>query len=231
MARRRRVSCAGITQHLIQRGNNRQLCFTDDQDMFCFGQWLCDYSSQYAVAIHAWVFMSNHVHLLVTPEESNGVALMMQALGRRYVRYFNTRHNRTGTLWEGRYRSCPVDSESYLLHCQRYIEMNPVRAAMVSAPGDYRWSSYRTNALGKPARLVTPHKLYQQMGDNHDARQAAYRTLFADQLPPEFVETIGNATLSGFALGNEQFKDQIEMLTGQPARPRKSGRPWNQMGN
>lgn len=226
MARRRRVSCAGITQHLIQRGNNRQVCFIDDQDMFCFGQWLCDYSSQYQVAIHAWVFMTNHVHILATPAESNAVALMMQSLGRRYVRYFNTRHERTGTLWEGRYRSCLVDSESYLLHCQRYIEMNPVRAAMVAAPRDYRWSSYRTNAHGKPSRLVTPHPLYQRLGKNQNARQTAYRSLFASQLPAELTESISNAALSGFALGNERFKNEMEALTGQPTRPGKKGRPF-----
>lgn len=225
MARRRRISYPGIAQHLIQRGNNRQVCFTDEQDMITFGQWLCDYSSEYGVAIHAWVFMTNHIHLLATPDGYNSISLMMQALGRRYVRHFNSRHHRTGTLWEGRYRSCLVDSDDYLLHCQRYIEMNPVRAAMVSAPSEYRWSSYRTNAHGKPSRLVTPHPIYQHLGNDCNARQVAYRTLFSDQLPTDIIESISNATLSGLALGNDRFRDQIEALTGQSARPGKVGRP------
>lgn len=225
MARRRRLSCPGIAQHLIQRGNNRQICFADEYDLVAFGEWLCDYSSKYGVAIHAWVFMTNHIHLLGTPDRHDSISLMMQALGRRYVRYFNSRHNRSGTLWEGRYRSCLVDSDEYLLHCQRYIEMNPVRARMVSAPGEYRWSSYRANAHGRHSRLVTPHSLYQRLGTDCEGRQAAYRALFSEQLPAGLVETISNTTLSGLALGNERFKDRIEALTGHSTRPGKSGRP------
>lgn len=225
MARRRRISYPGIAQHLIQRGNNRQTCFADEHDMVAFGKWLCDYSNKYGVAIHAWVFMTNHIHLLATPEKHDSISLMMQALGRRYVRYFNKRHLRTGTLWEGRYRSCLVDSDEYLLHCQRYIEMNPVRATLVSAPGEYRWSSYRVNAHGRPSRLVTPHSLYQQLGNDCEDRQTAYRALFSEQLPARLVEAINDATLSGLALGNDRFKDRIEALTGQIARPRKIGRP------
>ena len=225
MARRRRISCPGIAQHLIQRGNNRQSCFADEHDMVAFGGWLCDYSARYGVAIHAWVFMTNHIHLLATPEGEDGVSQMMQALGRRYVRYFNSRHSRTGTLWEGRYRSCLVDSDEYLFQCQRYIELNPVRAKMVAAPGEYRWSSYRANAHGKYSRLVTPHSLYQQLGKDDDGRQAAYRRLFTEQLPAGIVETISNTTLSGLALGNDQFQNRIEALTGLPVRPRKTGRP------
>ena len=230
MTRRRRISYPGIAQHLIQRGNNRQICFVDEQDMVKFGEWLCDYSFEYGVAIHAWVFMTNHIHLLATPEKDDGVSLMMQALGRRYVRYFNDRHLRTGTLWEGRYRSCLVDSDEYLLHCQRYIEMNPVRATMVSAPSEYRWSSYRANAHGRPSRLVTPHPLYQQLGTDRGDRQAAYRALFSDQFPAGFIETISNATLSGLVLGNDHFKNKIEALTGQPTRPCKMGRPGKESG-
>jgi len=202
MARRRRLSYAGIPQHLIQRGNNRQVCFADEQDMLTFGQWLCDYSNEYSVAVHSWVFMTNHIHLLATPTGPDSIGLMMQALGRRYVRYFNNRHRRTGTLWEGRYRSCLVDSDGYLLQCQRYIELNPVRAAMVTVPGDYRWSSYRTNAFGKASRLVSPHALYQQLGSTQAERQSAYRQLFKEVLPDHLIEGIRTTTLSGLALGN-----------------------------
>ncbi|WP_339650713.1 transposase [Halopseudomonas pelagia] len=228
MARRRRISHPGIAQHLIQRGNNRQVCFANEQDMLIYGQWLRDYSAEYGVAIHAWVFMTNHVHLLATPDGINSIGLMMQALGRQYVRYFNGRYRRTGTLWEGRYRSCLVDSAEYLLQCQRYIEMNPVRASMVAAPHDYRWSSYRTNAHGKPSQLVRPHPLYQQLGSTPEDRQVAYRALFAEQLPAELIEEISQATLSGLALGNERFKSQIESLTGQSVQPGKTGRPARQ---
>jgi putative transposase len=224
MARRRRISHAGIPQHLIQRGNNRQVCFTDEQDMITFGQWLCEYSEEYGVAVHSWVFMTNHIHLLATPTGPNSVGLMMQALGRRYVRYFNTRHRRTGTLWEGRYRSCLVDSDGYLLQCQRYIELNPVRASMVAAPGDYRWSSYRTNAFGKHSRLVSPHALYQRLGTTPSERQCAYQALFKEVLPNDLVETIRTTTLSGLALGNDRFKQEIEALTGQSVRAGKPGR-------
>lgn len=225
MTRRRRVSWPGIAQHLIQRGNNRQICFADEHDMLTFGQWLCDYSSEHGVAIHAWVFMSNHVHILATPQEHNSIALMMQALGRRYVRYFNSRHRRTGTLWEGRYRSCLVDSDEYLLQCQRYIELNPVRAAMVSAPGQYRWSSYRAHAHGKASTLTTPHPLYLGLGNTPIERQAAYRALFCEQLPAPLVEDISKATLSGLALGNDKFRQQIQQLTGQSVTPGQPGRP------
>ena len=230
MTRRRRVSWPGIAQHLIQRGNNRQICFADEQDMLAFGQWLCDYSSEHGVAVHAWVFMTNHVHILATPQEHSSIALMMQALGRRYVRYFNSRHRRTGTLWEGRYRSCLVDSDEYLLQCQRYIEMNPVRAAMVTTPGQYRWSSYRTHAHGKASRLTTPHSLYHRLGDTPIERQAAYRALFCEQLPAQLVESINQATLSGLALGNDKFRQQIKQLTGQSVQPGKPGRPLRKSG-
>ena len=170
--------------------------------MLTFGQWLCDYSNEYSVAVHSWVFMTNHIHLLATPTGPDSIGLMMQALGRRYVRYFNNRHRRTGTLWEGRYRSCLVDSDGYLLQCQRYIELNPVRAAMVTVPGDYRWSSYRTNAFGKASRLVSPHALYQQLGSTQAERQSAYRQLFKEVLPDHLIEGIRTTTLSGLALGN-----------------------------
>tara|TARA_R110000796_G_scaffold141407_1_gene257740 strand:+ start:37369 stop:37827 length:459 start_codon:yes stop_codon:yes gene_type:complete len=148
--------------------------------MLTFGQWLCDYSNEYSVATHSWVFMTNHIHLLTTPTGPDSIGLMMQALGRPYVHYFNNRHRRTGTLWEGRYRPCLVDSDGYPLQCQRYVELNPVRATIVTATGD--WSSYRTNAFGKDPRLVSPHALCQQLGNTPAERQSVYRTLSKEVL-------------------------------------------------
>ena len=140
MPRLPRLSPVGIPQHLIQRGNNRQVCFSTEEDMAVYAHWLYDYAMKYIVHIHAWVFMTNHVHLLVTPWQANGVSRMMQSLGRYYVRYYNQTYRRSGTLWEGRYKSCLVESTDYLLQCYRYIELNPVRAGMVEDPSDYFWS-------------------------------------------------------------------------------------------
>lgn len=148
MTRLPRICLPRIPQHVIQRGNNRQACFGSEEDFAAYAHWLDEYARKFRVAIHAWVFMSNHVHLLLTPETENGVSRLMQALGRHYVRYFNYTYRRSGTLWEGRFKSCVVEAESYLLTCQRYVELNPVRAGMVEAPGDYTWSSFRANGLG-----------------------------------------------------------------------------------
>lgn len=153
MARLPRICLPDIPQHVIQRGNNRQACFGSDEDYAAYAHWLEEYARKFRVAIHAWVFMTNHVHLLLTPETDEGVSRLMQTLGRKYVRYFNYTYKRSGTLWEGRFKSCVVEAENYLLLCQRYIELNPVRAGMVEAPGDYIWSSYRANGLGQPARF------------------------------------------------------------------------------
>jgi len=136
MARLPRICLPGIPQHIIQRGNNRQVCFASEEDFAAYAHWLGEASIKNNVAIHAWVFMTNHVHLLVTPESQDGISRMMQTLGRRYVRYFNYTYKRTGTLWEGRFKSCVVDADNYLLTCQRYIELNPVRANMVEHPAN-----------------------------------------------------------------------------------------------
>jgi putative transposase len=158
MARLPRFCPAGLPQHIIQRGNNRNICFADDQDFAAYAHWLYECSMKFRVDIHAWVFMTNHVHLLATPSADNSISLMMQALGRRYVQYFNFTYQRSGTLWEGRYKSSIVDTEKYLLVCYRYIELNPVRANIVNDPVEYKWSSYRHNALGVNSIICTPHK-------------------------------------------------------------------------
>jgi putative transposase len=148
---------------------------------------------------------------------------MMQTLGRHYVRYFNHRYKRTGTLWEGRFKSCVVDAEDYLLVCQRYIELNPVRAGMVNAPGDYPWSSYRANGLGKPAKLWSPHRVYFELGRTPRDQAAAYRALFHGQIDAALIDQIRQATHQGMALGNDRFKQDVERLTRRRVRPLKRG--------
>jgi len=225
MARLPRLCPPGIPQHVIQRGNNRSVCFTCEQDFSTYSNWLEEYSQEFDVAVHAWVFMTNHVHLLVTPTKSNSLSAMMQALGRRYVRYFNHQYRRTGTLWEGRFKSSLVQSEIYLLQCYRYIELNPVRAHMVEAPSAYAWSSYHCNALGAESDLCTPHDEYLKLGKHKEKRLRVYRELFKAHVEGELLEQIHEAVNKGLALGNDRFKDEVEMLYGQRVRPATMGRP------
>ncbi len=215
MARLPRLCPPGIPQHVIQRGNNRQACFAADEDFAAYAHWLDEYARKYQVAIHAWVFMTNHVHLLATPHVENGISKLMQSLGRHYVQYFNYMYRRTGTLWEGRFKSCVVDAENYLLLCQRYIELNPVRACMVDSPAQYKWSSYAANGMGQPRQLWTPHAIYQQLGTTHDERAEAYRMMFRDQIDPALLVKIRQATHGGLVLGNARFKEEIERLAGR----------------
>ena len=163
--------------NIIQRGNNCQACFFTEEDYPVYLDKLKEYSRKYGVAVHAYILMTNHVHLLLTPEELEGVSRLIQSLG-YYVRYVNQCHGRGGTLWEGCVKSCLVDSENYFLTVSRYIELNPVRAGMVWEPGDYPWSSYRRNALGKPIELITPHACYLSLGTTERQRQNAYQALF-----------------------------------------------------
>ena len=215
MARLPRVCLPGIPQHIIQRGNNRQACFASDADFSTYAYWLAEYAHKYHVHIHAWVFMTNHVHLLATSREEGGVSKMMQSLGRSYVRYFNHTYQRTGTLWEGRYKSCVVDAENYLLTCMRYIELNPVRARMVETPEQYRWSSYHANGLGKKVSLWTPHDTYKGLGRTLSTRTKAYRELFKYYLDSESLTQIRQSANQGMALGNDRFKQEIEKLSGR----------------
>ncbi|KJV06492.1 REP-associated tyrosine transposase, partial [Methylocucumis oryzae] len=221
MARLARVCPIGIPQHVIQRGNNRQVCFADEQDFAAYAGWLKDSSKKYQVEIHAWVLMSNHVHLLCTPQSPNALSQLMQSLGRQYVRYFNLRHQRTGTLWEGRFKSCLVQEDDYLMQLYRYIELNPVRAGMVKQPSDYVWSSYRINALGKPSELCTPHAVYLALGKDTNERQANYRDLFKHPIEGKLLQDIRLAINKSMALGSEQFKAEIEHLSGRRMTPKK----------
>lgn len=225
MPRRPRLSLPNVPLHLIQRGNNRQVCFVADEDFRCYLDWLGDYAGRTGCRIHAYVLMTNHVHLLVSAERGEAPGEMMKALGQRYAQYFNRTYRRSGTLWEGRYRSCPVQAETYLLACQRYIELNPVRAAMVAHPADYRRSSYRANAQGEADALITPHEVYRAIGLDEAGRQAAYRELFRHELEPGLVDEIRRATNGNFVLGGARFAERIAATLGRRVTPGKSGRP------
>ena len=223
MARLPRLSLPNIPQHVIQRGNNRHACFFSDQDYTVYLSKLKQYSQQYKVAVHSYILMTNHVHLLLTPEEGDGVSRLIQSLGRYYVRYINQTHDRTGTLWEGRYRSTLVDNETYFLIVSRYIELNPVRARMVDHPVEYPWSSYQRNAIGKPVQLVTSHPCYQSLGETDEERQLAYKALFDQQIPDYTLKEIRDAINKSWVLGNDQFKKQRELQAGRRLSPKVRG--------
>lgn len=225
MPRRARVTLANVPLHLIQRGNNRQACFFADEDYRFYLDQLTESAKKYGVWIHAYVLMTNHVHMLISAGRADAPGAMMKSLGQRYVQYINRTYRRSGTLWEGRFRSSLTQQETYLLACQRYIELNPVRAGMVSHPAEYRWSSYRSNAQGEPDALVRPHEIYSALGQDAATRQAAYRELFRYELDPGQVDEIRQATNGNYALGNASFAEQVTVALGRRATPGKSGRP------
>lgn len=215
MARMPRVVVPGHPLHIVQRGNNRQACFFCDDDRRLYLEKLKDAADRHECRVHAYVLMTNHVHVLLTPEESHSTSRLLQAVGRSYVRYVNSLYGRSGTLWEGRYKSTLIDSERYLLTCSRYIELNPVRAGMVECPANYPWSSYRRNALGRRDPLVSPHSVYEQLGRVPEEREAAYRELFSAQVEEAELRAIRNATEEGSTLGNDQFRKEIELALGR----------------
>ncbi len=223
MARLPRPYLPGCAQHIIQRGNNRAACFYDGTDHSFYLACLKEAAEKYQVALHAFVLMTNHVHLLATPRNETGTPRMMQALGRRYVRYFNHVHRRTGTLWEGRYKSTVVDTETYLLRVYRYIELNPVRAGMVEHASEYPWSSYQHNAVGKEIHLITPHAQYQALGNTPSERQANYRSLFKGRMLDRDLTEIREATNKARVLGSDSFKRHFEAVSGRRAITGKRG--------
>jgi len=223
MARLKRYCPGGIPQHVIQRGNNRSVCFAADEDMAVYASHLYDAATLYGIAIHAWVFMTNHVHLLVTPTQDSSVPKTMQSLGRHYVRYFNRKYQRTGTLFEGRFKSCIVQQSRYFLVCQRYIELNPVRAGIVKDPADYIWSSYRSNAFGRVSKLWEPHPQYLSLGESDSERQLRYRSLFEDQIETDLLSDLRQSINQGLALGSETFRKELEELGGRRQYLHKRG--------
>lgn len=225
MPRRPRTDLAGFPLHLIQRGNNRESCFLTDDDRALYLHWLGHALREFAVELHAWVLMGNHVHLLLTPSAPERASRVMQSLGRRYVRHFNRRYGRSGTLWEGRFRACAVHAEEYFLTCMRYIELNPVRAGMAVDPGTYRWSSYRRNALGLADPLLAEHPLYTRLGASPAGRQHAYRDLFRGRLEDDFLADIRAATAFGHLLASREFRKITEAARGVRLGPATIGRP------
>ena len=225
MARHGRYFLPDQPLHVIQRGNNRGAIFFDADDYAHYRAWLAEAAAQCGCAIHAYVLMTNHVHLLVTPRAADSLPRAMQSLGRRYVRHINTRHRRTGTLWEGRYRAAPIDDEAYFLACCRYIELNPVRARMVRTPRDYRYSSYRAHAFGQADPLVSDHELYARLAATPARRQEAYRSLFRTTLDPDFIDGLRAATNGGWAFGDADFRRTIATALGRRVAPLPKGRP------
>jgi putative transposase len=225
MARLGRYFLPDQPLHVIQRGNNREAIFFDEGDYARYRDWLAAAAAEYGCAVHGYVLMTNHVHLLVTPQAADSVPRTMQSLGRRYVRHVNTTYRRTGTLWEGRYRAAPIDGEAYFLACCRYIELNPVRARMVRRPRDYRWSSYRAHAHGAADALVTDHELYRRLGGDPATCQKEYRGLFRAALDDNFVDALRAATNGGWALGDARFKRRIAKAFGRRVAPLPKGRP------
>lgn len=225
MPRRPRLTLPNVPLHIIQRGNNRQACFYADEDYRFYLDWLAQNANKTGCHVHAYVLMTNHAHLLISADRPDSAGAMMKALGQRYVQYINRTYRRSGTLWEGRFRSCLVQDDAYLLECQRYIELNPVRAKMVAHPAEYRWSSYRANAQGEADALIRPHALYEALGTSAADRQAAYRELFRFELDPGVVDEIRRATNGNFALGNAHFAAQVAAALGRRVTPGKPGRP------
>lgn len=225
MPRRPRVLLSEYPLHIVQRGINREPCFYSEEDYHCYLHWLEEAAQSCSCAIHAYVLMTNHVHLLLTPSEAGMPARLMQSLGRRYVQYVNHFYRRTGSLWEGRYKSSVVHAEDYLLSCQRYIELNPVRAGMVNDPGQYRWSSYRHNGLQMGDRRLTAHMLYLGLGPSAETRCAAYRALFRPQLDQAAAETIREALSLGMPLGQGRFAETVCAQLGIRRNTGVRGRP------
>jgi putative transposase len=225
MPRRPRIHLSNVPLHLVQRGHNREPCFFCDDDYHAYLGWLGEALADTDIALHAYVLMTNHVHLLFTPRHAHAVPKMMMSLGRRYVQYINRRYRRTGTLWDSRYKSSLVDSETYLLACQRYIELNPVRARMVDDPAHYQWSSYRHNALGQVQTLITPHPVYTELGATDACRQHQYRDLFRNALAQTAIDDIRLAFNQNQPIGNAHFIEKIAAMTGIRRQSRPRGRP------
>jgi putative transposase len=227
MARLPRLTLANHPHHVIQRGNNRQPIFANAADYKTLLDLLEESAKKFEVAVHAYVLMSNHFHLLVTPQTAEGLPKMMQAVGRSYVRYFNDAQGRSGTLWEGRYKSTLIQTERYLLACMAYIDLNPVRAGVVSAPQDYPWSSHLHYLGARSDRLITPHALYWELGNTPFAREAAYAELVQSGVSTVQQAALTDATLRGWALGEADFVADLQKRTARRVSKASAGRPYS----
>jgi putative transposase len=207
----------------IVRGNNRSPIFYAGEDYQLYLKKLKQACENHECDLHAYVLMTNHVHLLITPHKKEGISKVIQMLGRYYVQYFNYTYHRTGTLWEGRYKATLIDSESYALSCYRYIELNPVRAGMVKSPEEYPWSSYCHNALGEEDNLIVGHFLYNSLGKTREKRCHVYKALFAEKLGDKTLNSIRDATNKSWLLGSDYFKEHIKNEINRPMNPRDKG--------
>lgn len=225
MARQPRLVIAHQPHHLIQRGNNRQPIFIETADYQAYLTWLREGSKRFGVAIHAYVLMSNHVHLLASPQDADGLAKLMQWLGRAYVPWFNRKYSRTGGLWEGRFRTSVVDSEAYLLICSRYIELNPVRAGLAGQPQDYPWSSYAHHIGLKIDPLITEHALFWALGNTPFEREAAYKSLFEQALSQADLAVVGQGVQKGRVTGPIAYQEKLAKTLDRPIIPNRRGRP------
>ncbi len=225
MARLPRLTIPGYPHHIIQRGNNRQVIFGSGADYQTLLGLFEEHARKSQVAIHAYVLMSNHFHLLATPETAEAIPEMMQAVGRRYVRYFNQRQGRSGTLWEGRYKSTLIQAERYLLACMVYIDLNPVRAGLVGEPGEYPWSSHNHYVGRNNDRLISPHPLYWELGNTPFAREAAYAQLVQSGVTGQQEQALTDSALRGWALGEADYVADLQRRTARRVAKTRAGRP------
>lgn len=225
MPRKPRFYLPGIPVHIVQRGNCRQSTFFADGDYIAYLDWLNEGAERFGCAVHAYVLMTNHVHLLVTPEEADSVSRLVQHVGRLYVTYVNRVRSRSGTLWEGRHKGCPVSTARYFLACMRYIELNPVRAGMVGRPYEYRWSSYRGNACGMDDPVLTRHPVYLELGKHRAGQLRNYRMLFTEAFDDAELHMIRATLQTGTPLGSEDFRQRLEQTLGRATGHWHRGRP------
>ena len=225
MPRKPRFYLPDVPVHIVQRGHSREPVFFDSQDYATYAYWVSEAGTRYGVSIHAFVLMTNHVHLLATPSDISGISLFMQYVGRRYVPYINHKYGKSGSIWEGRYKASMVDEAEYFLTVMRYIELNPVRAGMVDVPGHYRWSSFCHNSGTRKISFVCGHPVYMSLGKSDKNRHAAYHELFNGHIDPGLVKQIADAWQTGTPLGNQLFRDKIEARLSKRVGQSRRGRP------
>ena len=220
---------AGYAYHVVQRGNNREACFFHEENYQFYLDVMGECLSRYGVQLHAYCLMTNHVHLLMSPQDETGISNVMKVLASRYAYALNKAYRRSGTIWEGRHKASAVSNGDYLLKCYRYIELNPVAANMVQRPEAYRWSSYHHNAWGDESGLISPHPDYLALSSDHNLRCNAYRELFATQLSEQDLHGFRTAAHYCMPVGDNRFCEQVATATGRAlghatlGRPRKQG--------
>lgn len=225
MARLPRLTLPGLPHLVLQRGNNRQPIFETAADYQTMLELLAENARKYDVAVHAYVLMENHFHLLITPQTAEGLPRLMQSVGRRYVRYFNDTHHRTGTLWEGRYRSTLIEADPYVLACMVYFDLNPVRAGVAAQAGDYPWSSHAHYSGQHIDKLISAHSLVWALGNTPFAREAAYTHMVRAGISAVQQQVLTDASLSGWALGSAKFVEDLQKNTPRRLTKSRAGRP------